>query len=78
MVYPRADPIKGAVHGVAATVTNKPPKKERVNVFPGVTDNRVKPIPISKAPAKLRANVRKIRISTLTKIGDCIWNPHPT
>ena len=76
-VNPSAEPMKGAVHGVATSTARQPDPKAPGSEPPAMRlaspapPRRVNPRPISKTPEKFRPTARKSKAIAATKAGDC-------
>ena len=77
---PRAEPMKGAVQGVATTVASAPLQNEaarpvrRAVRLPAAMSE----VPTSKTPKRFSPSRRKRPARKTTKAGDWSWKPQPT
>ena len=78
--YPRATPMKGAVHGVATTVARTPLRKEPPSPPPEsiLPPSPTREVPISNTPKRLRPNMKMMTDRITMKAGDWSWKPHPS
>ncbi len=77
---PSADPMNGAVHGVAATVASAPFRNDDTPPcvsFAAFASTPTSDVPISKTPNKFSPSKKNKTINPATNPGDCIWKPHP-